>query len=580
MRRDEADDGEVDEFGRSIAPRRSASPPRQARSGSRSRSRERRKQERRERRAEKKQRNDGEGERGPDREREEREYRRSLFPPGSDLSSYTFDDSLFWYVTADKVWWYRPDLCLWYDSRSGSYYSFDEAARDYVSVEAEMAVQSLADGKSCAPAAVAERRKVEEELRVKMEADDVLRQAAEAEVEALAKARAEAAEAAEAEEAAARAAEEDAAARTGAADSSGGASGIAVASGAPSGAARDGEDAVAERLQAHTESWQGKKDTQEDRYIQSVRLGRLGTVYGVFDGHGGVHAAEYVGKHLPKAVANCYQQRGGNGKKDRVDGKRLLAAMEDAFPITDRELLQQARRKGSKDGTTALLLLVAGAHVDDLTLFLSHVGDCRAVLCRGTSAVRLTQDHRPDRKDEQRRIREAGGGVLQVAGIWRCTDAKGAARAVDARAGFNEHDSNLYLSCSRTLGDPELKLNPDRPILSNLPDTSAHTVGKDDLMVVLACDGVWDVLSDQRAVDLALEHWGNPQAAAAAIVRKALSAGSPDNLTAQVVMFGWKGEQGAQAARRRADELMRQADEEAKPVNKPKVEEEDVDMFA
>jgi serine/threonine protein phosphatase PrpC len=163
------------------------------------------------------------------------------------------------------------------------------------------------------------------------------------------------------------------------------------------------------------------------------------------------------------------------------------------------------------------------------------VGDCRAVLCRGTSAVRLTQDHRPDRKDEQRRIREAGGGVLQVAGIWRCTDAKGAARAVDARAGFNEYDSNLYLSCSRTLGDPDLKLNPERPILSNLPDTSAHPVGKDDLMVVLACDGVWDVLPDQRAIDLALEHWGNPQAAAAAIVRKALSAGSPDNLTAQVM---------------------------------------------
>jgi hypothetical protein len=48
----------------------------------------------------------------------------------------------------------------------------------------------------------------------------------------------------------------------------------------------------------------------------------------------------------------------------------------------------------------------------------------------------------------------------------------------------------------------------------------------------------------------------------------------------QVVMFGWKGEQGAQAARQRADELLRQADEEAKPVSKPKVEEEDVDMFA
>ena len=56
-------------------------------------------------------------------------------------------------------------------------------------------------------------------------------------------------------------------------------------------------------------------------------------------------------------MANCYQQRGGNGKKGRVDGKRLVAAMEDAFPLTDRELLQQARRKGGgKDGTTVMCL--------------------------------------------------------------------------------------------------------------------------------------------------------------------------------------------------------------------------------
>ena len=44
---------------------------------------------------------------------------------------------------------------------------------------------------------------------------------------------------------------------------------------------------------------QGKKDTQEDRYIQGTRLGKIGTVFGVFDGHGGVHAAEYVSPHRP-----------------------------------------------------------------------------------------------------------------------------------------------------------------------------------------------------------------------------------------------------------------------------------------
>ena len=54
-------------------------------------------------------------------------------------------------------------------------------------------------------------------------------------------------------------------------------------------------------------------------------------------------------------------------------------------------------------------------------------------MCRGGLAHRLTIDHRPDRKDEQQRIRAAGGGVFQIAGIWRCTSAAGAARAMDAR---------------------------------------------------------------------------------------------------------------------------------------------------
>ena len=55
-----------------------------------------------------------------------------------------------------------------------------------------------------------------------------------------------------------------------------------------------------------------------------------------------------------------------------------------------------------------------GEELDGLSLYCAHVGDCRAVLCRGGVALRLTQDHRPDRRDEQVRIRAAGGGVFQV----------------------------------------------------------------------------------------------------------------------------------------------------------------------
>jgi len=339
---------------------------------------------------------------------------------------------------------------------------------------------------------------------------------------------------------------------------------------------------VFEQLRFHTESWQGKKDTQEDRYIEGVRMGKLGTMYGVFDGHGGVQAAEYAAKHLPTNVNRCYQQRGGGKREANAAGanRPLVSAMEEAFPLTDRELLQYARRKAFNDGTTALCLLVNGSSADNLVAYTSHVGDCRAVLCRGGSAIRLTQDHRPDRKDEQQRIKAAGGGVFQVSGIWRCTTAAGAARATDPRAGFKDGESHLYLSCSRSLGDPDMKLNADRPILSNNPEVAVHKLQAEDLFIVVACDGVWDVLTDQDCVDLVLNHWGDPAAASAAVVRKALSSGSGDNLTAQVVMFAWKAEAGAAVAIQREEQKRQELAEAKKPAVKPKVVEEEIDMFS
>ena len=43
--------------------------------------------------------------------------------------------------------------------------------------------------------------------------------------------------------------------------------------------------------------------------------------------------------------------------------KKLSAAMQEAFDVTDKELLQRARRKKHTDGTTALLVLAVGAVV-------------------------------------------------------------------------------------------------------------------------------------------------------------------------------------------------------------------------
>ncbi len=60
-------------------------------------------------------------------------------------------------------------------------------------------------------------------------------------------------------------------------------------------------------------------------------------------------------------------------------------------------------------GTTALIVM---ASEDEL--LVSNCGDSRAVLCRGTTAVELSRDHKPFQRDEKERIEERGGWVETV----------------------------------------------------------------------------------------------------------------------------------------------------------------------
>jgi len=76
----------------------------------------------------------------------------------------------------------------------------------------------------------------------------------------------------------------------------------------------------------------------------------------------------------------------------------------------------------------------------------------------------------------------------------------------------------------------------------------AQRLASDELLI-LACDGVWDVLSSEEAAGLARAARAGgaatPQAIAAALIHEALERGSNDNLTAIVADLGGTAEAGA-----------------------------------
>jgi len=142
------------------------------------------------------------------------------------------------------------------------------------------------------------------------------------------------------------------------------------------------------------------------------------------------------------------------------------------------------------------------------TLYTANAGDGRIVLCQSGRAVRLSYDHKASDKKEQKRIVEAGGFVAhdRVAGV---------------------------LAVSRALGDEELK-----EYVIGRPFTAKVKLTRDSQFLIIACDGLWDVCTDQEACDLVRDVIAHDQKAAALkLVDYAMDAGSADNISVLVVYF-------------------------------------------
>uniref|UniRef100_A0A8C3RHM1 protein-serine/threonine phosphatase n=1 Tax=Cyanoderma ruficeps TaxID=181631 RepID=A0A8C3RHM1_9PASS len=131
---------------------------------------------------------------------------------------------------------------------------------------------------------------------------------------------------------------------------------------------------------------------------------------------------------------------------------------------------------GSDSGTTAVVALIRGKQ-----LIVANAGDSRCVVSEGGKAVDMSYDHKPEDEVELARIKNAGGKVT-----------------MDGRV-------NGGLNLSRAIGDHFYKRNknlpPEEQMISALPDIKVLTINDDHDFMVIACDGIWNVMSSQEVVD-------------------------------------------------------------------------------
>merc|ERR1711939_229485 len=159
---------------------------------------------------------------------------------------------------------------------------------------------------------------------------------------------------------------------------------------------------------------------------------------------------------------------------------------------------------GTNEATHARLRTTASRQ---RVLYTANVGDARIVLCRNGKALRLSYDHKGSDENEGKRITKAGGLILN-------------------------NRVNGVLAVTRALGDSYLK-----DLVTGHPYTTETVIQPDqDEFLILACDGLWDVCSDQEAVDL-VRNVHDPQQASKALVDHALARFSTDNLSVMVVRF-------------------------------------------
>jgi serine/threonine protein phosphatase PrpC len=224
----------------------------------------------------------------------------------------------------------------------------------------------------------------------------------------------------------------------------------AAAAGAPMSLERHGAGALSLTMM-------GRRPYQEDRVLVVPHAAVLGAgrgLYAVFDGHGGSGCSQYLVDelmgNLPSVVGGAPPLPGSAKKatpgKRRSSRARAAAqaskdagapaavadALREAVLETDAAYCELARNTEVMDGSTCVVVYVSSREGEE-ELVVSNTGDSRAVLVRaGGAAVALTEDHSPENKKEQARIRRAGGTVKFDAedDCWRVDGMLAVSRAV------------------------------------------------------------------------------------------------------------------------------------------------------
>jgi len=272
-------------------------------------------------------------------------------------------------------------------------------------------------------------------------------------------------------------------------------------------------------------SMQGWRLEMEDAHSAIIGIPDIGETvswFAVFDGHAGSRVSYHCSNHLLDCITSNDQFRDAIKKENELSEDELMEKVKSGvlkgFLELDEKLrkIPEVANGEDKSGTTAICVLISNNYI-----IFSNCGDSRGVLSGdGSKPIVVTQDHKPSNPPELERIQDAGGSVM----LQRV---------------------NGSLAVSRALGDFEYKnvdgKGPTEQLVS--PEPEFYKKKRDhatDEFLVLACDGVWDVMTNEDICSFVAARMSvtdNLEQIANEVIDTCLHKGSRDNMSIIIIAF-------------------------------------------
>ncbi|KAJ0394138.1 hypothetical protein P43SY_000058 [Pythium insidiosum] len=280
---------------------------------------------------------------------------------------------------------------------------------------------------------------------------------------------------------------------------------------------KESESFLAHDLAIGKSAMQGWRDTMEDVDIVRVPLHESvpdTVLVAVFDGHGGSTISRAVADRIVDHIVGTE-----DFQNDPKNSMSLAVALAKSFVAIDELLKRDPEFASSSDevGSTGLVAIITPTDI-----ICANVGDSRCVLSKSNSqeVVQLSVDHKPDVEFEKQRIVAAGGTVFRG----RVCGGVAVARSF-GDYWFKKND----------------KLKPHQQLVTAEPCVRMQRRDPTaDEFLVLACDGVYDVLSNdqlRKFIRSKLKSGKDAKEICELLVDDCLARGSRDNMSAVLVVF-------------------------------------------